>query len=82
MEYYQNVAVTLKEFGEKYNRLKEKMIRRSTQANPADVLRKISEKANSIVSKDMESYDLVKEIEAVLKKRESKSQEKSNGYRF
>lgn len=53
VEYYQNVAVTLKEFGEKYNRLKERMVRRRTQGNPSDVLRKISEKANAIVSKDL-----------------------------
>jgi hypothetical protein len=56
------VAITLKEFSEKYNRLKHRMVQRSNQVNPGEVLRKITEKASSSVTKDMETYDLVKDI--------------------
>lgn len=53
VEYYQNVAVTLKEFAEKYNKLKHRIVQRNSQVNSGDVLRKITEKANSAVSKEM-----------------------------
>ena len=60
MEYYENVAITVKEFSEKYSKFKRSVAYKSKQANPEDILRKISEKANSAVNKDMESYELVK----------------------
>ena len=33
---------------------------KSNQVNPDDTLKKIAEKANAAVNKDMESYDTVK----------------------
>lgn len=76
IEYYQNVAVLLKDYSLKYNELKRKAMQRSGQRNPEDTFRKISEKANSIVKKEMEGYDLVKEIENLLEKREKRVTEK------
>ena len=76
IEYYQNVAVLLKDYSLKYNALKRKAMQRSGQRNPEDTFRKISEKANSIVKKEMEGYDLVKEIENLLEKREKRVTEK------
>lgn len=76
VEYYQNVAVALKEFSEKHHKLKHRLVQRSSHLNPGEVLKKITEKANASVSKDMEAYDLVKDIESLLKKREEKNQDR------
>jgi uncharacterized protein YktA (UPF0223 family) len=56
VEYYENVAITVKEFAEKYNKFKRRMAFKASPANHEELLRKITEKANTTVSKDMESY--------------------------
>jgi len=51
-------------------------MQRSGQRNPEEAFKKISEKANWIVKKEMEGYDLVKEIESLLEKREKRLDER------
>ena len=72
IEYYQNVAITLKEHTEKYNKIKMQVLRKHQHGNAKEVSRKMSEKARSIMVKDMEAYEVVKEIERVLQKKERK----------
>ena len=66
------MALTVKEFTEKYNKFKKRMAYKINHGNPEDVIRNITEKARNSVNKDMQSYDLVKEIEGLLSKREQK----------
>ena len=66
------MAITVKDFTEKFNNFKRKVAQKSNQANPEDLLRKITDKANKAMNKDMESYELVKEIEALLIKRDKR----------
>ena len=53
VEYYENVAIAVKQFTKKFNGFKRKIAMKSNQANPDDLLRKISEKANASMNKDM-----------------------------
>lgn len=66
----------MKDYSLKYNELKRKAMQRSGQRNPEEAFKKISEKANWIVKKEMEGYDLVKEIESLLEKREKRLDER------
>ncbi len=56
VDYYQNVAVALKDYSGKYNELKRRAMQRSGQRNPEQTFRKLSEKASWIVKKEMEGY--------------------------
>jgi hypothetical protein len=70
MDYYQNVAVTLRDFSERYGQVRNKVLARTRGNNQTDASRKIAELANTNVEKEMKAYDLVKEIEATLHRRE------------
>lgn len=72
VEYYENVVVALREFAEKYQRQKKEALARRRMGNVEDTLRRIVEKANTSVRKELKAYELVKEIEQILQKREKK----------
>lgn len=76
VEYYQNVAIAIKEYTIKYNELKRKALQRSRQANPEQAFKKLSEKASTMVKKEMQAYEIVKEIQSLLERRERKMNEK------
>lgn len=51
VEYYQNVAAELKEVSAKYNKLKRQAIDKKHRGSYDEVMRRITEKVNSNVSK-------------------------------
>lgn len=65
----------MREFAIKYNAIKKKAIEKSKKGNYDDIMRRISEKVNANVAKEFKSYDLIKEIDTILAKREKKSEE-------
>jgi hypothetical protein len=73
VEYYENVVISLREFTEKYQRQKKEALAKRKMGNSEDILRKIMDKANLTVRKELKAYELVKEIEQILQKREKKS---------
>lgn len=75
IEYYQNVAAKLREFTIRYNAIKKKAIEKSKKGSYDDIMRRIIEKANGNVNKEFKCYDLIKEIDAILIRREKKNQE-------
>jgi len=42
VEYFENVAIAVKEFSEKFNKYKRKIVYKSNQINPDDTLKKIA----------------------------------------
>lgn len=75
VEYYENVVISLREFAEKYQRQKKEVLSRRRMGNIDDTLRRIMEKANVSVRKELKAYELVKEIEQILQKREKRTTE-------
>lgn len=75
VSYYHNVAVTLRQFSERYNKIKKRVIERNRLGNSQDALRRLHEKANDVIKKEMTAYTLVKEIESLLSKRERRMTE-------
>ena len=75
VEYYHNVAITLREFSTKYATVKRRVVEKNRLGSPQEALRRLHEKAGAAVSKEMEAYELVKEIEGLLQKRERRMNE-------
>lgn len=73
VEYYENVVISLREFSEKYQKQKKDVLSKRKVGSSEDILRKIMEKANMSVRKELKAYELVKEIEQILLKREKKN---------
>ena len=72
MDYYQNVAVLLREFTDKFSKMKNDALQRNRQWSPEEAKRRITEKANTIVNEEMEMYEVVKEVENILRTREKR----------
>ena len=67
------MVISLREYSEKYHKQKKGVLSKGRLGNPEETLRRIMEKANVSVGKELKAYELVKEIESVLLQREKRS---------
>jgi hypothetical protein len=67
------VVISLREFSEKYQKQKKEVLSKRKVGSSEEILRRIMEKANMSVRKELKAYELVKEIEQILLKREKKN---------
>lgn len=76
LHYYENVSAKVLEFSQKYDLIKRAQIENSKRtASYEEVMRRIKDKVKNKMEKDFKCYDLIKEIEEILVKREKREEE-------
>ena len=74
--YYENVSAKVLEFTNRYSTIKQVQIEKSRRtASYEEVMRRIQDKVKTKMDKDFKCYDLIKEIEEILAKREKREEE-------
>lgn len=81
LAYYENVSAKVFEFSQKYNAIKRMQIEKNRRtASYEEVMRRIQDKVKTKMDKDFKCYDLIKEIEEILAKREKREEEFKEKY--
>ena len=76
LAYYENVSAKVLEFSQKYKTIKRVQIEKSRRtASYEEVIKRIQDRVRTKLDKDFKCYDMIKEIEEILDKREKREEE-------